>query len=78
MLYDWLIRSGVVPELRGVNPAASVRGPELVENGNRGRDTGHPAPLPRLPFSVSFGSGNLEFYRTKTRGENGRDVSAPR
>jgi len=30
MLYDWLIRSGVVPELRGVNPAASVRGPKLV------------------------------------------------
>jgi len=30
MLYDWLIRSGVVPALRGVNPAASVRGPKLV------------------------------------------------
>lgn len=30
MLYDWLITSGVVPELRGINPAASVRGPKLV------------------------------------------------
>ena len=29
MLYDWLIISGVVPELGGVNPAASVRGPKL-------------------------------------------------
>ena len=25
MLYDWLIISGMVPQLRGVNPATSVR-----------------------------------------------------
>ncbi len=30
MLYDWLIISGIVPQLRGVNPATSVRGPKLV------------------------------------------------
>ena len=30
MLYDWLITSGMVPELCGINPASSVRGPKHV------------------------------------------------